>query len=54
MKVFTGLFQFVTLAIVGCALAAVLVAFWWNTRARNLDRLAMKRHVQEKDLRGSA
>jgi hypothetical protein len=54
MKVFTGLFQFIALAIVGCALAVVFVACWWNTRARNLDRLEMKRHVQEKDLRGSA
>jgi hypothetical protein len=49
MHVFTG-----AVAIVGCALVAVLVAFWWNTRARNLDRLEMKRHVQEKDLHRSA
>jgi hypothetical protein len=54
MSVFSGLFQFFALAILGCVLAAVLVALWWNTRARNLDRLEMKRHVQEKDLRGSA
>ena len=54
MSLFTGLFRFFALAIVGCVLAAVFVALWWNSRARNLDRLEMKRHVQDKDLRGSA
>jgi hypothetical protein len=54
MNVFTGLFQVLALVILGCALTAVVVALWWNTRARNLDRLEMKRHVREKDVRGRA
>jgi hypothetical protein len=46
MDVFAGAFLFFALVVLGCVLAAALLAFWWTIRARNMARLEMKRHVQ--------
>ena len=54
MDVFAGGLLFFALVVLGCILAAVLVVLWWTIRARNLARLEMKRHVQEKEVRRNA
>ena len=46
---------FLSFAVVlGCVLATALVVLWRAIRARNMARLEMKRHVQKKEVRGSA
>ena len=47
MDVFAGGVLFFAVVVLGFILAAVLVVLRWTTRARNIARLEMKRHVQE-------
>jgi hypothetical protein len=54
MGAFSGLFLPFVLLFLGCVVAVAVGSFWWTVRARNIDRMQMKRHVQERDMRGSA
>jgi hypothetical protein len=47
MDAFAGAFLVFATILLGSILAAVLVAIWWNIRARRRDRLELKRHVQK-------
>jgi len=53
MDAFGGLFPLLALIVLGCVVAAALVAFWWTNRTRNMARLEMKRHVQKEEVHRS-